>query len=143
VRDALAVARERSSRAGALRLPVYVRQDNGVVEACLEPAEDPMLDGQVVWRPPVDEMRRPNLRAFADHVESTDGAVLPDYKAMHRWSIDHLDDFWRAIWRLFAISGDDSPGPVRVGTTMPNVRWLPDARVNFAACPCVAEWWSR
>ena len=33
---------------------------------------------------------------------------LPDYEALRRWSVEHVSDFWQALWDYFALA---SPTP--------------------------------
>ncbi len=58
-----------------------------------------------LWTPDPDRVTDTNLRAFADAVD-----VAPD--DLHRWSVDHPGDFWRAAWDRLGVVGD--PGPTAV-----------------------------
>jgi len=59
------------------------------------------------------------------------GRHLPDYASLHRWSVDHPEEFWRSIWEFGEVRGD--PGDTVVeGRGMPGTRWFPQARLNFA-----------
>ena len=48
------------------------------------------------------------------------------------WSIDHGDDFWRAVTAFTGVRWMRPPDAVREGDTMPGVRWFPGATLNYA-----------
>jgi acetoacetyl-CoA synthetase len=84
----------------------------------------------ILWSPAPDARARSRLGAYLEWLERTDGQAFADYAALHRWSIDDLDGFWRSIWRWFAIGPD--PGPALEDDRMPGTRWFPSARLNWA-----------
>jgi acetoacetyl-CoA synthetase len=51
------------------------------------------------------------------------------YDELWRWSVDDLDGFWASLWELFAI---DSPYDAVVEGELPDARWFPGARLNYA-----------
>jgi acetoacetyl-CoA synthetase len=55
-----------------------------------------------------------------------------DYAELHRWSVEHGEDFWELLWRFGEVRGE--PGKRRLvdGERMPGAQWFPDARLNFA-----------
>src|ERR1700761_3928619 len=48
-------------------------------------------------RPDPAEAEKTILAAFTRWVETEHGLDLPDYDALWRWSVDHLEDFWRGL----------------------------------------------
>jgi acetoacetyl-CoA synthetase len=90
-----------------------------------------MTDPEVLWTPSPERIAASRLTAFAEQVRERHGVdVAGDYESLWRWSVEHLDDFWALVWDAFELG--ERPGPVRVGDTMPGVRWFPEARLNFA-----------
>ena len=55
-----------------------------------------------------------------------------DYAELHRWSVEHSEDFWELLWRFCQVRG--TPGRRRLlePGRMPGAVWFPDARLNFA-----------
>ena len=51
---------------------------------------------------------------------------------MRRWSIEHIDDFWQAIWDYFRIEASTPPRAVLGKRTMPGAEWFPGSRLNWA-----------
>ncbi len=66
-------------------------------------------------------------------VEAEHGARVPDYAALHRWSVGHPEQFWPLVWSFCEVVGD-GPGPALGANAgaMPGARWFPEARLNFA-----------
>lgn len=69
---------------------------------------------------------------FARWVEQTRGVLLPDYAALHMWSVEHLEDFWGAVWSYFGVVASVAPERVLASNQMPGARWFPGARLNYA-----------
>jgi acetoacetyl-CoA synthetase len=85
-----------------------------------------------LWQPPEPMLAAANLTRFAERASRRSGADLRAYPSLHRWSIDHAGDFWRLIWEFCDVRGD-LRGPARVdGSAMRDVRWFPEARLNYA-----------
>jgi len=56
-----------------------------------------------------------------------------DYAELHRWSVDHADEFWDLMWKFGEVRGE--PGLRRLinAGRMPGAQWFPEAKLNFAA----------
>ena len=59
------------------------------------------------------------------------GLKLSNYWDLHQFSIDHSDNFWRLCADYCGAVGDFS-GPERVGESMVDTQWFPEAKLNFA-----------
>ncbi|MDG2535169.1 acetoacetate--CoA ligase [Sphingomonas sp. HITSZ_GF] len=55
-----------------------------------------------------------------------------DFEALHRWSVEQPEAFWRALWEFDAIESPDTPGRVLASDAMPGAIWFPGVRVNYA-----------
>ncbi|GAB1458470.1 acetoacetate--CoA ligase [Thauera sp.] len=95
-----------------------------------------MSPDQPLWTPSPERIAAANVTAFRLAAERRWGAALPDYEALHAWSVAQPERFWTSIWE-----GDGVGGGVigtrgeRVlvdGHKMPGAKWFPDARLNFA-----------
>ncbi len=86
-----------------------------------------------LWQPSPERVARAQLTAFARYLEGASDTALPDFAALHRFSVEHRPEFWRAVWDFAGVVGD-GPGPaLEPGSDgMPGARWFPDARLNYA-----------
>ena len=83
---------------------------------------------QPLWRPTQAAMAASALARFArDH-----GFAAEDYAALHRWSVERREDFWRAVWDFCEVIGEPGETVCEQPDAMPGARWFPDARLNFA-----------
>src|SRR5262245_49635552 len=72
------------------------------------------------------------MERFRRYVCRREPAVLPDYRALYRWSVDARERFWSALWDFAGIIGDRGGVTARHAEHMPGTEWFPGARVNFA-----------
>jgi len=100
--------------------------NEGPATSASEPGDTPL------WRPSAERAELAQLTAFrrfaAAHVERE----LPDYAALHRWSIEAPNEFWGAIWDFCGVIGERGERVLVDGERMPGARWFPEARLNFA-----------
>jgi len=92
-----------------------------------------------LWSPSPERIARANLTAFTARFRP--GA---DYGALWRWSVDHPEEFWPAVWDFCGIIAEERPGRrpwtavleggERMAPPDPALgpRWFPGARLNFA-----------
>jgi acetoacetyl-CoA synthetase len=59
-------------------------------------------------------------------------AGMGDYAALHRWSVEHSQEFWNLVWDEFGVIGEKGGTTLVDGERMPGARWFPDGRLNFA-----------
>ncbi len=86
-----------------------------------------------LWRPPAERVAGANLTRFTALLGERHGVELGDYAALHRWSVEHREAFWEALWDFAGVIGERRDGPVLAdGERMPGARWFPEARLNFA-----------
>ena len=58
------------------------------------------------------------------------GLDLADYEALRRWSVEHLSDFWQALWDHFELTSPTPHRQVLGASTMPGARWFEGAQLN-------------
>ncbi len=91
-----------------------------------------------LWTPSSARRENSNLTRFGRFVTERYARTLPDYAAMHRWSVEEAAEFWSAIWDFCGvIAAEKGETVVEQGDTFPAqdspaARWFPDARLNFA-----------
>jgi acetoacetyl-CoA synthetase len=85
-----------------------------------------------LWTPSDARIEAAALTAFRREAETRSGRMLPDYDALHRWSIEDGEGFWNLVWDFCGVVGERGARHVENGNAMPGARFYPDARLNFA-----------
>jgi acetoacetyl-CoA synthetase len=86
-----------------------------------------------LWTPSAERVARANLTAFKAAVESEWQVRVPDYAALHRWSVDAPGEFWSSVWDFCGIVAETRGDRVALHPErMPGAVWFPEARLNFA-----------
>ena len=95
-----------------------------------------------LWTPSPERAAKTELARFMKLAGKT------TYAELHRWSIEHSDDFWELVWRFGQVRGE--PGALRVMNPerMPGAKWFPEGKLNYAenalrsrdATPAIAFW---
>ena len=91
-----------------------------------------------LWTPSAERVAAAGLTHFRAAVERRWGVSLPDYDALHAWSVAQPEAFWTSIWdgdgfgADGAVVGERGERTLIDGDRMPGARWFPDAKLNFA-----------
>jgi len=86
----------------------------------------------VLWRPDPASVEASQMRVFQRLMGERHDAPQGDYAEFWRWTIERLDVFWEEIIEFAGVVWERGDGPVREGDTMPDIRWFPGARINYA-----------
>jgi acetoacetyl-CoA synthetase len=85
-----------------------------------------------LWVPDPERVERAQITRFRRGLEASHGLDLRDYVRLHRWSVEHLEAFWTAVWDFCELRGART-GPALVDAQhMPGARFFPEARLSFA-----------
>ena len=87
---------------------------------------------QALWVPSADRIAAANITAFARTAEAKWGLSLPDYPALHAWSVGQPEQFWTSVWDDGEVIGERGETVLLHADRMPGAVWFPDARLNFA-----------
>jgi len=87
----------------------------------------------LLWEPSEERIRNTNMYRFMNFINARYGQRLTEYSALYQWSIDHIPDFWAAMWDFAEIIASKPYDQVvdDLGK-MPGARWFSGARLNFA-----------
>jgi acetoacetyl-CoA synthetase len=66
-----------------------------------------------------------NTVALRDWLRRERGLDLADYDALRRWSVEHLADFWQALWDYFDLHSPTPHGAVLSGAPCPTCAGSP------------------
>ena len=97
-----------------------------------EPHTQAVREGDLLWTPSVERVRRSRLTEFTRFAEQRTGRRFADYAALYGWSTTEIEQFWQAVWDFFDIWSAAPHTAVLDSRTMPGARWFPGARLNFA-----------
>jgi len=88
---------------------------------------------KLLWKPSEDRIRRSNLFRLISFINENHGTQLSDYDSIYNWSIDHIPDFWAALWEFFDIQASKPYQEVIDDLSkMPGAKWFSGAELNFA-----------
>ncbi|GLY31301.1 acetoacetate--CoA ligase [Kineosporia sp. NBRC 101731] len=87
-----------------------------------------------LWRPDADTARHTQIADFTRWLATHRQVQLDelDYSALHRWSVEHLEDFWSAAAEYLGVRFGVQPEQVLGDATMPGAQWFPGATLNYA-----------
>ena len=85
------------------------------------------------WSPSPERVATARITAFRREVERQWDVDLPDYAALHRFSVGELEKFWTSVWDFSGVIAETRGEPaVEQPDRMPGARFFPNARLNFA-----------
>ena len=95
-----------------------------------------------LWTPSPERAAKTELARFMKL------AGKSSYAELHRWSIEHSDDFWELVWRFGQVRGEPGARRVMNPERMPGAKWFPEGKLNYAenalrsrdATPAIAFW---
>src|SRR5690606_9114750 len=91
-----------------------------------------IVEPKLLWKPSPSFKEQSTMKKFIDWLEEKQGLTFESYADLWEWSVNEKEKFWSAIWDFFGIIGDKGNENVLVGDVMPDVKWFPDATLNYA-----------
>ena len=86
-----------------------------------------------LWRPAEARKQQANIARFIEKVNARHGLNLDSYAQLYQWSIDHLPEFWAAVWEFAGIKySRPYDAVVDDINRFPGAKWFPGAQLNFA-----------
>lgn len=83
------------------------------------------------WSPSSETIRRARVTAFMQWLERERGLSFADYDALWQWSVDHIGDFWLALWEWADIVSPQMPIVALAEASMPGATWFPGVQMNY------------
>ena len=88
---------------------------------------------EMLWQPSAERIAKANMTAFRQAVEKQWVVDLPDFAALHAFSIGEIEKFWMSVRDFCDVRAESWGEQVLVeGDKMPGAKFFPDARLNFA-----------
>ncbi|MGW0859385.1 acetoacetate--CoA ligase [Streptomyces sp. NPDC002690] len=90
-------------------------------------------DETPLWQPGPERVAAAAVTRFQSWAAEHHGAPAEGgYPALHRWSVEELGPFWRAVAEWFDIRFSTPYETVLAKRTMPGAEWFPGATLNYA-----------
>ncbi|HYY12541.1 MAG TPA: acetoacetate--CoA ligase, partial [Kineosporiaceae bacterium] len=89
----------------------------------------------ILWSPTPESARATRIAHFARWVSAKRGVEFgdpPDYDALWRWSVEHLEQFWADFADWTGVLPGVPDDAVLVRRQMPGAEWFPGRTVNYA-----------
>jgi acetoacetyl-CoA synthetase len=88
---------------------------------------------RLLWEPSDQRIKQTNMFRFMCAINEKHQKDFSEYSELHRWSIDHISEFWEAMWDFAdIIAAQKAHQVVDDLGKMPGAKWFPGARLNFA-----------
>ena len=86
-----------------------------------------------IWSPSEDLVAQSNFTSFQKYINSKYNTNLKTYDALHKWSVNSLNEFWSSLIEYEKIIYKGSLFPHIDGDMrMPGTKWYPNMKLNFA-----------
>ena len=91
------------------------------------------VSSEPLWTPSAERVASANLTRLRHRVEMLGGPPTSSpYGQLHQWSVDEPAAFWRLVWDFCEVTGEPGPISVTAAPDMRDVRFFPQARLNYA-----------
>jgi len=90
-----------------------------------------VTNSDIIWEPDPSTAARSALADFTRQVEREHNLAFSGYHDLWRWSVEHVDKFWAAVWNFYHVNQIPAPDMVLTTRNMPGAKWFPDVRLNF------------
>jgi len=88
---------------------------------------------RLLWQPSEQRIKQTNMYRFMNAINEKHQKEFSTYSELHKWSIDHIPEFWEAMWDFADIIASQKADQIVDDLEkMPGARWFPGARLNFA-----------
>jgi acetoacetyl-CoA synthetase len=86
-----------------------------------------------LWRPSAERLAQAQITRFMQGIEARHGLSLPDFSALHHWSVTQPEAFWAEVWDFAGIiASNRGEAVIQDPERMPGAAFFPEARLNFA-----------
>jgi acetoacetyl-CoA synthetase len=89
---------------------------------------------EVIWAPAPERAAMSVIARFARWLTEEKRATLADpldYQSLWRWSVEHTEEFWVAVWDFFGVKAHSPYRSVLDTAAMPGARWFQGVTLNY------------
>jgi len=91
-----------------------------------------MLESTPLWTPSRERVRGTRMFQFLEE-SAREFGFAAEWPALHRWSIERRDQFWREMLRVADIRPSAACSETCTGDGLLGTRWFPGMQLNYAA----------
>lgn len=88
--------------------------------------------GEILWKPGAEAVKNTQMTQFTNWLGRKVGTHFADYESLHRWSVEHLEGFWRSFLEYTGICFSQPPDKILDTHAMPGARWFSGMHLNYA-----------
>ena len=86
---------------------------------------------KILWRP--DPQKKTKMEELTGIINRNHSQKINDYEQLHKWSVNHIPEFWEEVWNYCDIVHSEPYTEVVDNIqTMPGAKWFRGAKLNFA-----------
>ncbi|HUW89470.1 MAG TPA: acetoacetate--CoA ligase [Candidatus Nanopelagicaceae bacterium] len=86
-----------------------------------------------LWEPSAEWIKNAEATRFIEFVNKEYGQNIKGGKELYNFSVEHIEDFWDAMWKFSEIIASKPYDKVVEDLSVfPGTKWFPGARLNFA-----------
>jgi acetoacetyl-CoA synthetase len=85
-----------------------------------------------LWAPSQERKAEANITRFIGLVNKLYDPGIGSYGELYKWSVEHIQEFWAAVWDFVEIKASGYDIVVDDLGKFPGARWFPGSRLNFA-----------
>jgi len=89
--------------------------------------------GRLLWNPSEEKIKGTNLYRFMGLINEKHNQQFREYAPLYQWSVEHIADFWAAMWEFAQIKASKPYDEVIDDVSkMPGAKWFLGAELNLA-----------
>lgn len=86
----------------------------------------------LLWTPSQARIEAAHFTKFVQSLPEPIKTTGRDYDILWQWSIDHMDEFWTAVWDYTGVVGDRGNTVIENRDRVKEARFFPQASINYA-----------
>lgn len=87
----------------------------------------------ILWTPSESDLTHSQMAQFMNTINADYKQNITAYSALHKWSVDNKNEFWKALWDFCDIKASTKASSAfKSGDTMRDAVWFEGASLNFA-----------
>ena len=90
------------------------------------------MSDNILWTPKQAQIESSRIYKFAQNTKIHHACAPTDYAGLHKWSVEHPEEFWPELWDYVGIIGQKGQQAFLPGKDLRSARFFPDATLNYA-----------